>query len=196
MPLAFESLNHGTIAFGFFNIDSDMLLLEQYFIFAEEFCSYISEAAEATGKEDYSVLWDVYRVQDRERIGDLMGAIHGIRFTGFIGEIYEIFPFPDNPLEFKQKPEGKKNRAIVKSIIGRYADLVRIPFSITERDLRVDIGGYSFDRFVFHDLIRYVWRGGYPRWREEKRPEYVLKMKEKIEASGEDNVFSGLILDN
>jgi hypothetical protein len=31
MPLAFESLNHGTIAFGFFNIDSDMLLLEKYF---------------------------------------------------------------------------------------------------------------------------------------------------------------------
>jgi hypothetical protein len=30
MPLAFESISHGTIAFGFFNIDSDMLLLEQY----------------------------------------------------------------------------------------------------------------------------------------------------------------------
>ena len=29
MPLAFESLSHGTIAFGFFNIDSDMLLLEK-----------------------------------------------------------------------------------------------------------------------------------------------------------------------
>jgi len=28
MPLAFESLSHGTIAFGFFNIESDMLLLE------------------------------------------------------------------------------------------------------------------------------------------------------------------------
>jgi hypothetical protein len=26
MPLAFESLSHGTIAFGFFNIESDMLL--------------------------------------------------------------------------------------------------------------------------------------------------------------------------
>ena len=29
MPLAFDSLNHGIVAFGFFNIDSDMLLLEQ-----------------------------------------------------------------------------------------------------------------------------------------------------------------------
>ncbi len=26
MPLAFESLSHGTIAFGFFNIDSESLL--------------------------------------------------------------------------------------------------------------------------------------------------------------------------
>jgi hypothetical protein len=35
MPLAFESLSHGTIAFGFFNIESDMLLLDRYFLFAE-----------------------------------------------------------------------------------------------------------------------------------------------------------------
>jgi hypothetical protein len=38
MPLAFESMSHGTIAFGFFSIDSDMLLLEQYFLFGSEFC--------------------------------------------------------------------------------------------------------------------------------------------------------------
>jgi len=37
MPLAFESLSHGTIAFGFFNIASDMLLLEHYFLFATDF---------------------------------------------------------------------------------------------------------------------------------------------------------------
>ena len=38
MPLAFESLNRGTIAFGFFNIDTDLLLLQQYFLFADDFC--------------------------------------------------------------------------------------------------------------------------------------------------------------
>jgi hypothetical protein len=32
MPLAFQSLSHGTITFGFFNIESDMLLLDRYFI--------------------------------------------------------------------------------------------------------------------------------------------------------------------
>ena len=46
MPLTFESLSHGTIAFGFFNIDSDMLLLEQHFLFGSEFCHHISEMAE------------------------------------------------------------------------------------------------------------------------------------------------------
>ena len=36
MPLAFESLSHGTIAFGFFNIESDLLLLDRQAIAPEE----------------------------------------------------------------------------------------------------------------------------------------------------------------
>ena len=46
MPLAFESLSHRTIAFGFFNIESDMLLLDRYFLFAEDFCCYLKNIAE------------------------------------------------------------------------------------------------------------------------------------------------------
>ena len=46
MPLAFESLSHGTIAFGFFNIDSDMLLLDKYFLFGSDFCEHIVAMAE------------------------------------------------------------------------------------------------------------------------------------------------------
>ncbi len=46
MPLEFQSLSHGPIAFGFFNIESDMLLLEHYFFFASEFCKYISDLSE------------------------------------------------------------------------------------------------------------------------------------------------------
>jgi len=42
MPLAFDSSSHGKIAFGFFNIETDMLLLENYFIFATQFCSYMT----------------------------------------------------------------------------------------------------------------------------------------------------------
>jgi hypothetical protein len=36
MPLAFESESHGTIAFGFFNIESDVLLLDRYFFFTTD----------------------------------------------------------------------------------------------------------------------------------------------------------------
>ena len=36
MPLAFESLSHGTIAFGFFNIESDLLLLDRLSVAPEE----------------------------------------------------------------------------------------------------------------------------------------------------------------
>ena len=50
MPLAFDSISHGTIAFGFFNIDSDMLLLDHYFFFATEFCDNISRISRVAGK--------------------------------------------------------------------------------------------------------------------------------------------------
>ena len=97
MPLAFESMNHGTIAFGFFNIDSDMLLLEQYFLFGSEFCQHISNMAENADEEQLKATWLVYTIEDRRQIGDLMGAIHGIRFSGFIGELYRRYPFPEEP---------------------------------------------------------------------------------------------------
>jgi hypothetical protein len=43
MPLAFESLSHGIIAFGFFNIESDMLILDRYFLFADSIgCNFKS----------------------------------------------------------------------------------------------------------------------------------------------------------
>jgi hypothetical protein len=37
MPLAFESISHGTIVFGFFSINADMLLLEQYFFILDAY---------------------------------------------------------------------------------------------------------------------------------------------------------------
>ena len=37
MPLEFQSISHGKIAFGFFNIETDMILLGHYFLFARDF---------------------------------------------------------------------------------------------------------------------------------------------------------------
>ncbi|RLB99021.1 MAG: hypothetical protein DRH90_21110, partial [Deltaproteobacteria bacterium] len=46
----------------------------------------------------------IYLISQREMIGNLSGAIHGYEFTGFIGEVYKLFPFPESHAGFKQKP--------------------------------------------------------------------------------------------
>jgi hypothetical protein len=181
MPLAFESMSHGTIAFGFFNIDSDMLLLEHYFLFATDFCRFIGDMAVKSNEEEFKNKWPVYAIEDRIQIGDLMGAIHGVRYTGFIGELYRRYPFPEKPEEFKQKPEGYQNQALVRDMISAYAGRIHIPVNINEKALEINIGEYKFSREIFQELVKYVWRGGYPRWRDAIRPDYVLDMKTKIE---------------
>ena len=194
MPLSFDSISHGTIAFGFFNIDSDMLLLDHYFFFATEFCDNISRISGDYGHEPIKTSWDIYYIIDREDIGDLMGAIHGFRHTGFIGEVYRGFPFPEDPDNFRQQPDGVKNQAIVQDIIKKYARHVEVPFIVDKGRKTVTLGVYTFDRPSFQALIRYVWQGGYPRWKDNKSPDYVRVMKEKI---GQDRtgLFEGIVFE-
>ena len=45
MPLGFESTNRGEFAFGFFNIRSDMLLLDNRFFFATDLCASLAVLA-------------------------------------------------------------------------------------------------------------------------------------------------------
>ena len=89
MPLAFNCISHGTVAFGFFNIESDMLLLEHYFFFASDFCRYVEDIVEWDNEKPYVTTWPIFCIESSEAIGDLMGAIHGVRFSGFIGELYK-----------------------------------------------------------------------------------------------------------
>ena len=194
MPLAFESLSHGTIAFGFFNIDSDMLLLDHYFLFGSDFCKHICHMAENFHEDGFESRWPVYTIEDRSKIGDLMGAIHGIRLTGFIGELYRRYPFPEKPEDFKQDPEGYQNQALVRSIISNYSKQILLPVEVNSRALEIDIGEYKFSRMTFQELIKYVWRGGYPRWRDGIRPDYVLDMKAKI-AGHPQKLFENLQFD-
>ena len=194
MPLAFESISHGTIAFGFFNIDCDMLLLDRYFLFATDFSQYVSTIAEIKDNNDSDWIWQVYHIADPEDIGDLMGAIHAVRYTGFIGETYRRFPFPVNPEHFKQKTEGYRNRVIVESMIKNYAEACRIDVTFDRKKQEISIGGYRFTRAVFQQLLNYVWRGGYPRWKEEIRPEYVAAMKRAAEGS-ENSLFEGIVFE-
>jgi len=46
--------------------------------------------------------------------------------------------------------------------------------------LETAIGPYRFNRTQFQELLKYVWRGGYPRWKNDTRPAYVTEMKNKI----------------
>lgn len=183
MPLAFESLNRGTVAFGFFNIDTDLLLLQQYFLFADDFCSLLAGIAEDIRQEPFETAWPVYSIDDPRKIGDLMAAIHGIRYTGFIGEVYKQFPFPRREADFKQKPEGFQNRDWMISLLEKWAARKTIPVRVDREHETVSIGEYLFTKEVFHQLIHYVWVGGYPRWKDEIRPDYVMDMKFRLEES-------------
>jgi hypothetical protein len=58
---------------------------------------------------------------------------------------------------------------------------------------KIGIGEYLFNRTSFQGLIEYIGMGGFPRWKDGIRPDYVLRMKEMIEQS-ERSVFEGLTL--
>ncbi|OPY69398.1 MAG: hypothetical protein A4E57_01199 [Syntrophorhabdaceae bacterium PtaU1.Bin034] len=182
MPLAFNSLSHGEIAFGFFNIETDLLIMDSYFMFASDFCEWTAQVAECLPGHPVQMNWSVYALREDD-IGSLMGAIHGIEMRGFIGDVYRKFPFPKEVQAFAQNPEGDKNRNDVRKIIEQYAQLSEITAAVDETGATIEIGDYMFSREEFHNLLQYVWVGGYPYWKMGRRPAYVLKMRERIEAS-------------
>ncbi|HOV90752.1 MAG TPA: hypothetical protein PKW07_08595 [Syntrophorhabdaceae bacterium] len=182
MPLVFETLNYGEIPFGFFNIETDALVLDNYFFFASDMADHISQIADIHSNSSYESNWYVYRIEP-QMIGNLMGAIAGIDLRGLIGEIYSHFPFPHEPERFRQNPEGYKTRPLIEEIIMKYTQLSQIKVIIDEHDWTFSIGDYRFSRYGFHELIRYLWLGGYPRWKDNVRPDYIKRMRKKIEDS-------------
>jgi hypothetical protein len=193
MPLTFKSINRGLIAFGFFNIHTDLLLLDRYFLFTQPFCRNITHLAGRSLVDTYETFWEVYTMDRRKEIGDLMAAIHGVYYRGFIGEIYKRFPFPQKEEAFKQQPDGWRNGSVVAAVLERYAQTTRIPVRLDPLKEAVSAAEFLFSKEVFGSLIDYVWLGGYPRWKGGVRPEYVLHMKKKVEQSS-NWLFSDLRL--
>ncbi len=191
MPLAFSSTSHGTVAFGFFNIESHMLLLDRYFFFADAFCSRIGELTVNHTDAAIERNWTVFRIGDPAAIGDLMGAINGIRFTGFIGAVYRRFPFPPQPEDFKQNPDGDRTREIITAIIKNYGSSREISVIVDDLQKTVAFGDYCFDSNGFQALVRYVWQGGYPRWRDDRPPGYVHTMRSGVDQDP-NHLFHGM----
>src|SRR4030042_3417564 len=173
MPLEFDSLSHGRVVFGFFNIETDMILLEHYFLSAQDFCRYMTQAAKES-HPIYQTVWEVYLIKHGSDIGNLMGAIYGIDFRGFIGEVYKLFPFPKHQEDFKQKPEGNHTRALMERLIQKYTSKTDIHFMMDQKTEQINIGEYLFGKLSFHELIKYIWMGGFPRWKDNLRPDYVF----------------------
>ena len=195
MPLAFNSISHRSIAFGFFNIESDMLLLEHYFFFASDLCRYVEDIVEWDNEKPYVTTWPIFCIESSEAIGDLMGAIHGVRFSGFIGELYKRYPFPKYEIDFKQNPMGYQTQSIVSNLIANFAEPRQISVTISNEGREVNIGDYWFNYLQFQELIKYVWRGGYPRWKDEIRPGYVTQMGNKIMNNPKD-IFKTMVFSN
>jgi hypothetical protein len=183
MPLAFSSQSHGTVAFGFFNIDIDMLLLERVFFFAHRFCAAVSALADAAGQgagEGAAVTIPGFEIADASKVGNVNAAIRGRDLSGFIGATYERFPFPADPAAFKQKPDTAHNRDWAEETIRAFGEERAIPVRWRPRAARVAIAEVEFSPEEFAELIAYVDRGGYPRWKDEVRPAYVREMLEKL----------------
>jgi len=180
MPLSLETMNHGVIAFGYFNIDSDMLLLDKYFMFASDFCSWVIDWSKGSGDKNHESSKEIYVIDETEKIGNLMGAISGVVFTGFIGEVYKKYPFPKEPGEFRQKTEGYKNREVVEGIMKEFGIKKKVKVKISKAKQTISIGDYEFSKEQFHELLGYVWRGGMPKWKDELRPDYVDTMMRAI----------------
>lgn len=178
MPLLFQSLSHGEIPFGFFNIETDMILLKNYFFFASDMAENVIKLAEDSQGQS----WSVYILHEGQ-IGNLMGAISGVVFQGFIGEVYTHFPFPHEPEKFKQNPEGYRTRELIEEIVNRYTGSSEISISIDEKKKSIRIGECQFSRLGFHALLGYLWVGGYPRWKDGIRPPYILSMRKAVEGS-------------
>ena len=182
MPLAFPSLSHGTVAFGFFNIETDMLLLESLFFFADRFCAAVTEIA---GKAEHvaRTTFPGWRIDTPRMTGNLHGAIRGTDLSGFIGRTYERFPFPSEPKGFKQKPDGEKNQAEIRKMIEEFGRPETIVVEWDPTDSTAGICEFRFHPDALARLIAYVEQGGYPRWKDEIRPQYVREMTEALACS-------------
>ena len=184
MPLAFRSRSHGVVAFGYFNIRTDLLLLDHLFFFTDRFCRAALDVLLPAPDALPCRTLDGWRIDDPSRLGSLDGAITGRDLRGFLGDTYRRWPFPDRRADFRQDPDGGKNRQEAEALILRWGTPLDIPVVRDPDAGVVTVGGTAFDEPEFLRLVAYVDRGGLPRWRDERRPEVVERMMHALREAG------------
>jgi hypothetical protein len=170
-------LSHGRVAFGFFNIATDLLLLQELFFFADRFCGLALDLADQVGRPGHAAALPGWRIDDPERLGHLHGAIAGVDLSGFIGAVYRRFPFPAERSKFKQHPEGRQTQEVVTELLAAWAEPLSLTVAVTAEG--VGLGSYLFSPEGWGRVVEYVWRGGMPGWRGGLRPGYVDRLATK-----------------
>jgi hypothetical protein len=179
MPLAFATLNRGVIPFGFFNVESDMLLLAEHFLFADAFCGSIEQLAHGAP----GLRLPVWSITDRDALGDFHGAMSGTELWGFFGAVYRRFPFPAVPEDFHQRADGGHTQDEMRLLADQWAQPGELVLTADPAAATVDLGGYRFDPAGFAALVLYLWQGGAPRWMAGVRPPYVERMMRTVRAA-------------
>lgn len=201
MPLGFESLSHQVVAFGFFHIETHLLLLERSIFWAGDFCAAMSSLA---GSRDEAWAQSLlgWRMETPEDMGDLHGAIAGINLGGFLGQLYGRWPFPVQPDGFRQKAHGAAPPQEVEAALNRWGRPQEIVArtggggggkgsgggrgsggSGGGRGGTLSLAGVSFSPVQTAALVDYVWRGGMPGWQGGVRPDFVLSMARDLTAA-------------
>ncbi len=194
MPLAFHSLSHGTVAFGFFHIETQMLLLDRIFFWARDFCRVVTGLAGEGGGESFQTEMEGFEITSPADFGDLHGAIAGVALHGFLGALYRRWPFPRDPGRFRQKPQGAAPDQVVLAELEAHGRPRAIAVQALALHGTCELGGYVFSRSGLQSLVDYVWRGGMPGWQEGRRPPY-LEQAARVLRESDSPWFRGLDLD-
>lgn len=177
MPLLFNSLNQGVVSFGFYNIETDGLLLGQHFFFCTDFCTAAKALFGKPLAETANTTLSGHVFHDPQRVGDLKGAIEGSHHSGFLGELYRMWPFPAAPKAFRQKLHCFENRLKTSYLLERMADSVEIQVAREAHFRRVTVGPYHFSHDGFARLLQYIVWGGYPTWEDHEESQLPEELR-------------------
>lgn len=173
MPLGFHSVSHGIIAYGFFNIETDLLLMRQHVFWCRDFCELISDLAKTEPHKLFQTRLNSWFIPNPRDLGDLHGSIAGRTHYGLIGETYRRWPFPEDMGDFNQKPAGAASKQEVRKIAERFGQAQKLEVKADPATAVLAIGTYQFTPNESRALVDYVWRGGMPGWMGGERPDYL-----------------------